>query len=124
MIVNDTRWTGMSPMMKKWEKIKDNFQEASSHEDADIEMPPSSNRFPKAAKNVKRCFDDIHATTEGLQERNLPMSKCQDLQEELIAEATDNCNDESSCWYKNSFEDTYIPFTSEKRPDKDFVNSV
>ena len=111
-------------MMKKWTKIKDHVEEANSHEDADIAMPPASNRFAKAAKNVKLCFDDIHATTTSLQERMLTLSKCRDLQEELIAEATDNRNDESSCWYKNSFGDIYIPFTSEKRPNKDFVNAV
>ena len=55
-------------------------------DDAEISMLSSNARLGRAAKNVKLCFDDIHATTLGLQEHNLPLSKCRELQEELIVE--------------------------------------
>jgi len=87
----------MSSMMNKWEKIKGHVVEASFHDDAEIVMPPSNNRSSKAAKNLKLCFDNINATTLALQERNLPLAKWCDLQEELMKELGDNRGDESSC---------------------------
>ena len=112
-------------MMKKWEKFKGHFEDASAQQDdAEIAMPPSNARFVKAAKNVKLCFDDNHATILGLQEHMLPLSKCCELQEELIVESSDNCDNVSSCWYKNFFGTTNIPYTSDKQTDKYFVNAV
>ena len=66
----------------------------------------------------------IHCTTISLQERNLPLAKCRVFQEELIDEVNDNKQDSESHWYKALFGKVYIPYTSNKRPDKNFVNAV
>ena len=115
-IANETRWTGNSTMMKKWDKIQDHVEDASHMDDADIVIPPNSSRFKKAVKNTKLCFDDIHATTLTLQERLLPLAKCRESLEELMKEVNDNRDEPESCWYKNEFGKVYIPNDSEKRP--------
>ena len=42
----------------------------------------------------------------------------------VIDEVNDNKQDSESHWYKASLGKVYIPYTSNKRPDKDFVNAV
>ena len=104
--------------------MKEAIVEASQNEDADITLPPSTRRFKDAGEKTKLCFDDIHATSIALQKMCLAVAEGRKLQEELSDEVNENCDNQDSHWYNNTFGGTYIPSDSAKRPNQDFINAV
>ena len=119
-----TRFTGLSSMLKKWDKIGNHITAAADDDDADIVLPPTTRKFKTALDTTKGCFKDIQAVAIALQGRNMMLSKCRDIQTRLVDTVEEGMDNPDSHWYLTSFGNIYIPSDSEKRPDQHFLNAV
>ena len=73
-----TRFTGMSSMLMKWDKIGNHITTAAEDDDADIVLPPTTRKFKTALGTAKACFNDIGAVAVPLQGRNMMIRSKED----------------------------------------------
>ena len=119
-----TRWASMGNMVNKYNKMKDAIAQASTEDEADVTVPPTSPYFTKSLKKTSAILSDINYVSVNMQKCMATLSECEKLQQVVIALSENNRDNIDSDWYGNSFGKVYIATDSAKRPDKAFVSAV
>lgn len=123
VLMNETRWSGIYTMLKRYNHIRDDLLKVVDTEGATVTMDVSSG-FSRQTKRFADMLAEINTVTLELQKYGASLSDCRYAVDTLSEVVTSGRNDEHSLFYGCKLGNSYIQEKSHIATDDTFETGV